>query len=163
MTPIKDPKHRATRQSTVSKWSENMQCTQGTPTHKITMHSHAIASKWPLRSSHHTGHISSTYNVQLYSRLSHQTPSSHQYSPGLALPTIASRQMHKYGPNLAGSYQNYTIQSALASLRGLLSQKIFFIDFYTTLKYNCTTRIERAHPSMHIWKWRTTQPSVQGV
>ena len=37
-------------------WSA-VRAQQWTPKQQITMHSHAIAPKWPSRSSHHTGHI----------------------------------------------------------------------------------------------------------
>lgn len=76
---------------------------------------------------------------QLYSEGSHQTPTQFLLAqPSLALSTTAHRQMHKSGPKLAGFYQNWTIQSVLTSLQGLLSQENI-IDFQTTLNYNNIT------------------------
>ena len=38
--------------------------------------------------------------------------------------------MHKYGPNLDGSYQNWTIQSGLDFLRGYKSNKTSILIFF---------------------------------
>ena len=90
------------------------------------------------RDRDHSGHINLTDNVHNTTAF---TLSTSQYSPIRFRPassSIAGRQLHKNGPNLAGSCPNWTIQVALASLRSLLSQKND-TEFYTVLNYMKTT------------------------
>ena len=117
--------------------------TQWTPNNRITIHSHAIASKWPSRSSHHTSHIKSRimYNSQQnsHSRLASTRP----YRPGSALIKYCKVPMDKNGSISAGSTQNWVIRVALALLRVLLSLENWVYSIFIVLNYNYITEWER--------------------
>ena len=75
---------------------------------------------------HHTGHIKCKNNVQNTTAFNSTTPQFSQYNLAPALPKYCKSPVHSNGPRMAGSTQNWMIQSALASLRGLDAQEKTF-------------------------------------
>ena len=72
---------------------------------------------------------------------------------------------YKYlnGPILAGSYQNWVIQSALASLRGLEARENWVYRILNVLKYEYTTMTKYCRQPMYcigrVWNVKCMQSS----
>ena len=81
----------------------------------------AIAPNVDREHRHHTGHINDKIIYKLQHQPHSQLPSTCPTIQAEHSQSIAGRQLHKNGSNLAGSCPNWMIRVALASLRSLLS------------------------------------------